>query len=63
MQIDLKRRRLLGGLASLLAAGPLLARSLLEPTPRQPAGPFYPAEEATSLQIKLHGPHPCSLCC
>ena len=44
MQIDQKRRRLLGGLAGLLAAGPLLARSLLEPTPRQPAGPFYPAE-------------------
>jgi len=44
MQTDPKRRRLLVGLTGLLAAGPLLARSLLEPTPGQPAGPFYPAE-------------------
>lgn len=44
MATDLRRRRLLGGLAGLLVAGPLLARSLLEPTPRQPAGPFYPED-------------------
>jgi protocatechuate 3,4-dioxygenase beta subunit len=44
VEIDRKRLHLLGGLAGLLIAAPLSARSLLEPTPRQPAGPFYPAE-------------------
>jgi protocatechuate 3,4-dioxygenase beta subunit len=44
MRTDLNRRRLLGGLAAVLVAGPLAARSLLDPTPRQPAGPFYPVE-------------------
>ena len=42
---DQARRRLLtaGAGAALLAPFGTLAR-LLEPTPRQPAGPFYPAD-------------------
>jgi protocatechuate 3,4-dioxygenase beta subunit len=41
---DLRRRQLLLGLPGLLLPGAALAGSLLEPTPRQSAGPFYPTE-------------------
>lgn len=41
---DARRRRLLLGLSGLLLPGVPLARALLEPTPRQTAGPFYPVE-------------------
>lgn len=44
MTTDPDRRRLLKGLAGLTFAGPAMAAGLLQPTPRQPAGPFYPAE-------------------
>lgn len=41
---DQRRRRLLLGLAGLALPTATLARELLQPTPPQPAGPFYPAE-------------------
>ncbi len=42
---DAKRRRLLLGAAGILAAGPLEgAQDLLQTTPPQAAGPFYPLE-------------------
>lgn len=44
MTTDTNRRRLLKGLAGVAIAGPAVAAGLLQPTPRQPAGPFYPAE-------------------
>jgi protocatechuate 3,4-dioxygenase, beta subunit len=40
----LNRRRVITGIAALLLAGPALAARLLQTTPRQTAGPFYPAE-------------------
>ncbi len=44
-RLDDKRRRLLLGAAGILAAGPLrAAQGLLQATPRQTAGPFYPLE-------------------
>ncbi len=44
-RLDGKRRRLLLGAAGLLAAGPLkAAQGLLQTTPPQTAGPFYPLE-------------------
>jgi protocatechuate 3,4-dioxygenase beta subunit len=43
MMVNRKRRRLLIAGAALLAPFPTVAK-VLEPTPRQPAGPFYPAE-------------------
>jgi protocatechuate 3,4-dioxygenase beta subunit len=42
MTIDTRRRRVALGVAGVLLAGPALARQLLESTPRQTAGPFYP---------------------
>lgn len=44
MNTDPTRRRLIAGVAGLLVATPALAYRLLAPTPRQTAGPFYPAE-------------------
>ena len=44
MTTDPVRRRLLRGLAGVTLAGPAFAAGLLQPTPRQPAGPFYPVE-------------------
>ncbi len=42
---DVTRRRLLLGTAAMLGAAPLLGLAgALSPTPRQTAGPFYPAE-------------------
>lgn len=37
-----KRRNVVIGLAGLILGGPVTARALLQPTPRQTAGPFYP---------------------
>jgi protocatechuate 3,4-dioxygenase beta subunit len=42
MTTDTRRRHVVLGLAGMLLASPALARQLLEPTPRQTAGPFYP---------------------
>jgi protocatechuate 3,4-dioxygenase beta subunit len=42
--MDERRRRLMVAAASLLLAGPTRAARLLETTPPQPAGPFYPPE-------------------
>jgi protocatechuate 3,4-dioxygenase beta subunit len=44
VKIDLNRRRLIGGMAGLALTAPALASSLMRPTPRQPAGPFYPTD-------------------
>ena len=44
MTTDFTRRRLLRGLAGLAVAAPAFAAGRLQPTPRQPAGPFYPLE-------------------
>lgn len=44
METNHHRRRLVAGLAGLLVAGPALAARLLQPTPAQTAGPFYPVE-------------------
>lgn len=44
MSIDMRRRRVVLGVAGLLCAAPALARQLLEATPRQSAGPFYPQQ-------------------
>jgi len=41
---DLNRRRLLLGLPAMLLPGMLPAGALLQPTPDQTAGPFYPPE-------------------
>ncbi len=42
---DEKRRRLVIGAAGFLVAAPLYAAGrVLQPTPKQPAGPFYPVE-------------------
>ena len=41
---DLRRRRLLLGLSGLALPAVTLARSLLQATPRQTPGPFYPPE-------------------
>jgi len=44
-QTDENRRRVMIGAAGLLVAAPLNAVSrVLQPTPKQPAGPFYPVE-------------------
>ena len=40
----LTRRRVITGIAGLLLASPALAARLLQPTPRQTAGPFYPTD-------------------
>jgi protocatechuate 3,4-dioxygenase beta subunit len=44
MATDQIRRGLLLGLGAGLIGGPAAAARLLEPTPRQAAGPFYPVE-------------------
>ncbi len=41
---DRHRRLLLLGIAGSFMVGPSLARALLQATPNQPAGPFYPVE-------------------
>ncbi len=43
MSVNPQRRNLVMGIAGLLLAGPAAAR-LLQPTPRQTAGPFYPLQ-------------------
>ena len=41
---DSGRRKLIAGFAGLLMVWPATAVRLLAPTPRQPAGPFYPVQ-------------------
>ncbi len=41
---DPDRRKLMAGIAGLLFTWPVTAGSLLAPTPRQSAGPFYPVQ-------------------
>lgn len=44
MSINNARRRVLLGIGGLLVNAPASAMRLLQPTPRQTAGPFYPVE-------------------
>jgi protocatechuate 3,4-dioxygenase beta subunit len=57
MYLNPKRRKIIMGIAGMLIAGPAAAR-LLQPTPRQTAGPFYPAQpplDDDNALTRVHG--------